>query len=43
MAAFRSGAMTPDGLIDDDFEEELGGGGMRGVCYQVIEISRMKH
>jgi hypothetical protein len=22
--AFRSGAITPDGLIDEDFEEELG-------------------
>ncbi len=21
---FRSGAITPDGLIDEDFEEELG-------------------
>ena len=23
-AEFRSGAITPDGLIDEDFEEELG-------------------
>ena len=35
-ATFRTGAITPDGLIDEDFEEELGSPSQVSITHKYI-------